>query len=226
MYVKRMITNTPLDKLLDGGLESGIITNIYGPPGCGKTNFCLASLIQAKNRVLYMDSEGSFSLDRFRQLGGDERKLKNVIFIDVHSWKDQYEQTLKIDKFFQKEKIDLVVVDSLVALYRLELDPTDVKIFTTLNRQLATIYAILSKIARQNNIPILVTNQVYGSGDDVEPTSKAITRYWSKCLIELKKLEKENCRRAIVKKHRSVPENKYVDFEIWQKGLREVKKFF
>ena len=221
MIDKKFHTNTPLDKLLDGGIECGVITNIYGPPGCGKTNVCLSSIVQSK-KSLYIDSEGSFSLDRFKQLGGDEKKLKNIIFIDVHTWRDQYEHAFKIHKLFQKDDIELVVVDSLVALYRLELDNTDKNIISNINRQLATVYSLLSKIAREHKIAILVTNQVYGSGEEVELTSKTIAQYWSRCLIEIKKLSKENYRRAIIRKHRSLPEGKSIDFEISQRGLKEL----
>lgn len=223
MYDKKFSTNTPLDKLLDGGIECGVITNLYGPAGSGKSNICLASMLQAKNRVLYIDSEGSFSLDRFRQLGGDEKKLKNIIFIDVHTWKDQYEQMIRLDKIIQKEKIDIVIVDSIVSLYRLELDNSDKDKVSRTNMQLGAVYSILSRIARERNIPVLVTNQVYGIGEDIEPTSKAIARYWSKCLIELKKLDKDNCRKAIIRKHRSLPESKSTDFEIDQKCLKEYR---
>jgi len=211
---------------LDGGLECGVITNVYGPAGSGKSNLCMASLLQVKNRVLYVDSEGSFSLDRFRQMGGDEKKLKNIIFIDVHTWKDQYEQMIRLDKIIQKEKIDIVIVDSIVSLYRLELDNTDKEQISRTNMQLGAVYSVLSRIARERNIPVLVTNQVYGSGEDIEPTSKSIARYWSKCLIEFKKLDKDNCRKAIIRKHRSLPEGKQVDFEIHQKGIKEYRKLF
>ena len=225
MFTKKFLINTPLDKLLDGGIECGIITNIYGPPGSGKSNICMSAAIQSKNKVLYIDTEGSFSLDRFGQLGGDEKKLKNMIFIDIHTWKDQYEQAIKLDKLF-KERIDIIIIDSIVALYRLELDNTNKDAVSITNRQLATVYSILSKIAREKNIPVLATNQVYGSGEDIEPTSKDIARYWSKCLIELKKLDKDNCRKAIIRKHRSLPENKSIEFEIYNKGMREIKRFF
>ncbi|MBI4895145.1 MAG: DNA repair and recombination protein RadB [Candidatus Aenigmarchaeota archaeon] len=226
MNVRKFLTNSPLDKLLDGGIECGVITNVYGPAGSGKSNICLTSLLQAKNKTLYIDSEGSFSLDRFRQIGGDEKKLKNIIFIDVHTWKDQYEQMIRLDKIIQKDKIDIVIVDSIVSLYRLELDNTDKEKVSRTNMQLGAVYSVLSRIARERNIPILVTNQVYGSGEDIEPTSKTIARYWSKCLIEFKKLDKDNCRKAIIRKHRSLPEGKQIDFEIYQKGIKEYRKLF
>ncbi|MFH0836910.1 MAG: DNA repair and recombination protein RadB [Candidatus Aenigmatarchaeota archaeon] len=226
MQVKRVATNTPLDTILEGGIECGVITNLYGPPGSGKSNICISTILQAVGKILYIDTEGSFSLDRFKQMGGDETFLNNIIFMDIHDWKSQYDHALKIDKIIQKERIGLIVIDSLVALYRLELDVSDKDVASRTNRQLATIYSIFSRISRERNIPVLVTNQVYGSGDDIEPTSKAIARYWSKCLVELKALNKENCRRAIVRKHRSIAEGKTIDFEITQNGMKEMKGFF
>jgi len=74
METGKMITNSPMDKLLNGGIERDAITNIYGPAGSGKTNIALAATIitSGEKKVIYMDTEGSFSLERFRQLGGNE----------------------------------------------------------------------------------------------------------------------------------------------------------
>ncbi|GAH77159.1 unnamed protein product, partial [marine sediment metagenome] len=50
-----------LNKWLYGGYEKGVITMIAGPPGSGKTNFCvLAACSQAKkeNKILFIDTEG------------------------------------------------------------------------------------------------------------------------------------------------------------------------
>ena len=38
---EKISTNSPLDELLDGGIEKRTITQVYGPPGVGKTNVCL-----------------------------------------------------------------------------------------------------------------------------------------------------------------------------------------
>ena len=59
-----------VDRFL-GGYPDCVLTMIYGEPGSGKTTLAMhAALIQAKygRKVLYLDSEGTFSLDRLRQL--------------------------------------------------------------------------------------------------------------------------------------------------------------
>lgn len=224
--MEKLKTDTPIDKLLNGGIERDTITNIYGPAGSGKTNVVLTTILgccRENKKIIYIDTEGSFSLERFNQLGGKEEDLKNINFIEVHSWAEQNKELKKIEKIVEKGNTGLVVIDSLVSLYRLELDA---KNFQTINKQLATQYSILSKIARKYKIPILVTNQVYSLRDEkIEMTSRAIAKYWSKALIELKKLEKENQRLAILRKHRSLPEGKKIEFEITQDGLKEIGKF-
>lgn len=217
-------TNSPLDKLLDGGIENDAITNVYGPAGSGKTNVALSTALGCakSKKVIYVDTEGSFSMERFRQMGGTEKEMKNILMFHVHGWTEQHRKIQEIEKIIEKEKVGLVVVDSLVALYRLELDE---KNYQKINKQLATQYSIFSKIVRSMNVPVLVTNQVYSKGDEIELTSRQIARYWSKTLIELRKLERENQRVAILRKHRSLPENKTVEFEIKEEGLKPVGKF-
>ncbi|MBI2578410.1 MAG: DNA repair and recombination protein RadB [Candidatus Aenigmarchaeota archaeon] len=216
----RLATNTPLDKLLDGGIEDDVITNVYGPAGSGKTNIAIAAAINCSKKVVYLDTEGSFSLERFEQLGG--RNLKNIMLINVHAWKEQCEAVAGMEKLAEKGDVGLVVVDSLVALYRLELTDRN---YQTINKQLATQYSVLSKIARKFHVPVLVTNQVYSAGDEIELTSRAIAKYWSKALVELRKLEKENVRLAILRKHRSLPEGRKIEFEITGSGMKALGKF-
>lgn len=219
----RLSTNSPLDKLLHGGIESDAVTNVYGPAGSGKTNVALTTLISCceTKKAIYIDTEGSFSLERFQQLGGNENHIKNIIFIEPTTWKEQHEKIIKMEKLIDSE-IGLIIVDSLVALYRLELNEDN---FQNINKQLATQYSVLSRIARTHKIPVLVTNQVYSIGNDerIELTSRTISKYWSKALIELKKTEKANCRVAIVRKHRSLPEGKSIEFEITESRLKEIK---
>ena len=202
MELSRLSTNSPLDKILGGGLEAGAVTNVFGPPGSGKTNVALITILGCKNKAVYVDTEGSFSIERFQQLGGDEETLKRIVLLEPTSWAEQNSCIAKLAHELQKDKVDVIVVDSLVALYRLEISDSN---FKDVNKELATQYSILSKLARQYNIPVLVTNQVYSkslaqrtensdqhnseqySGDEVELTSRTIARYWSKCLVEIKR---------------------------------------
>ncbi len=219
----KLPTNTPLDKMLDGGIERNTITNIYGPAGSGKTNIALLTVLGCvgNGKAIYFDTEGSFSAERFAQIGGTQKDLKNIIFMEAHTWDEQNKKIAALEGILEKEKnIKLIVVDSLVSLYRLELDNEN---YQKINKELAIQYARLSKITRENNIPILVTSQVYSDAGNIEVSSRNISKYWSKALIELRKTEKENCRTAILRKHRSLPEGKKIDFEITSSGTKEIK---
>jgi DNA repair protein RadB len=223
MAEDRLPTNTPLDKILGGGLEPDAITNFYGPPGSGKTNVAMCAMLEAseQGKAVYIDTEGSFSKERFEQIGGTQDDMKNIFLFEVHDWEEQHKAVQSLEKLVEKENISIIIIDSLVALYRLHLDESN---FSKVNKQLATQYSILSKIARQKKIPALVTNQVYTKDDKVELSSRTIARYWSKTLVELRKLEKDNYRVGIIRKHRSVPEGKSVEFKIVQDGIEGVKK--
>lgn len=220
MITQKLSTNSPLDKILNGGIEFGAVTNVFGPAGFGKTNVALSTILSCKNKIIYIDTEGSFSTERFQQMGGDEKKLKQVIMIEPDSWKKQLDTVLRLDKILSKEKIDLIIIDSMVSLYRLELDQQN---YQTTNKELALQYSVLSNLARKYGIPVLVTSQVYSKGEEIEITSRTVAKYWSKCLIEISRGERENQRIATLRKHRSLPEGKKVTFEITQNGFKEVK---
>ena len=74
-----------LDSLLDGGYEKDIITTVYGPAGSGKTNLCILSAVNTvrnKKKVVYIDTENNFSVERVKQIALDHKKiLENINFI-------------------------------------------------------------------------------------------------------------------------------------------------
>jgi DNA repair protein RadB len=94
------------------------------------------------------------------------------------------------------------------------------------NKQLGSQLSILTEIARKNQIPVLITNQVYQDfeqKDKVNIVGGDLLKYQSKCLIELKKSD-EGIRTAIIRKHRSIEENKSIQFTITDLGIKEYKK--
>ncbi len=212
-----------MDWLLEGGYEKGVLTTIYGPPGSGKTNLCLICL--AKNtskKIIYIDTEGSFSINRLKQITDDHKEvLKNVIILRPTDFKEQKKVFEKL-KTILNTKIGLLIVDSIAMLYRLEIGKTNDTYKA--NRELGVQLASLIQIARKLDIPVILTNQVYSDfedSDNVKIVGGDILRYATKCLIELKKTR--NGRKAIIKKHRSLPDGKEINFRIIDQGIEELK---
>ena len=237
-----------LNKFLFGGYEKDIITTIYGPGASGKTNFCiLVAVSQAKkqNKVIYMDTEGGFSVDRVKQVLGKqatkqefEQVLQNIILLKPTSFEEQELDFGKLLKNLKdpKQNISLIIIDSIAMLYRLELGDA-IKLAKThgdeqikqVNRKLANQLRKLSEIARKQNIPVIVTNQVYSEFLTDEQLKKGVEKgismvggdllkYWSKCLIELQ--NNRGKRKIILRKHRSMPQ-KELSFEIIDRGIRK-----
>ena len=223
MIVEKLKLNCSLDKLLEGGIEAGIVTEIYGEGGTGKTNICIQaakSCVENGKRVVYIDSEG-VSKERLLQVFKDKKKLEKILFFFPYSLKEQeemVEKAIKIDA-------GLIILDSANLFYRLEMDEDEAKATRSLTKQLVT----LQIEARKKNIPVIITNQVYHeflSKEEFEAGKKAGTRmvggdllkYWSKCLIELK--VENGKRKAILRKHRSLRE-KELNFIITNKGIKK-----
>ncbi|MGC9310325.1 MAG: DNA repair and recombination protein RadB [Candidatus Aenigmatarchaeota archaeon] len=207
-----------IDELLGGGIEEGVVTNLYGPAGSGKTNLCLLFALSAlkKGKVAYIDTENGFSVERFFQMGGTKEDLENVIYEKPSCLSEQEKAIQKL----KKADVSLMVVDSFVALYRLALSDENA---TATNKCLAAQLAFLSNLSRAKKIPAIITNQVYSmNSNEIELSGRDVVKYWSKCLVELKRVD-ENRRLAILRKHRSLPEGKKVEFEITQTGIEKAK---
>jgi len=222
---------------LYGGYEKGIITMIAGPPGCGKTNFViLASCSQAKkgNKVIFVDTEGGFSADRVKQIVGlenNDKTLENIFLLKPTNFDEQKKDFVKLLNFVKKENVGLIVIDGMAMLYRLEIGEAhnlkDDEKIKEINREIAKQMRILAEISRKQNIPVLITNQVYMEFLSEEDFKKGVERntnlvggdlfkYWSKCIIELK--NDNGKRKAVLLKHRSMPQ-KEMGFIIKNEGI-------
>ncbi|MBI5803299.1 DNA repair and recombination protein RadB [Candidatus Pacearchaeota archaeon] len=230
-----------LNKWLYGGYEKDIVTMIAGPPGSGKTNFCmLVSCSQAKKgkKVIFIDTEGGFSVERIKQMlsseadGTFEEISKNILLLSPANFLEQQESFSQLMKKIKKEQnIGVVVIDGMVTLYRLEIgeasrNSNELKI-KEINWRMAEQMKTLSEISRKQKVPVIITNQVYSeflSEEELRQGVKKETnlvggdllKYWSKCIIELK-LEGRK-RKAIILKHRNIPQRE-MNFEIKDSGI-------
>jgi DNA repair protein RadB len=214
-----------VDTLLEGGYEYDVITTIYGPPGVGKTNFCLLAMTASHpdKKILYVDTEGSFSIARFKQICPNyEQVLERTIFLTPTTYIEQKE-AFEFMKKAVDEKFGLIIIDSVASLYRLELGVNnDIQ---NVNRDLGVQTALLTEIARKKQIPVILTSQVYADFEDKERT-RAIggdtIKYWSRAMLEIQKM-RGDLRKVTIVKHRSIKEGNFSTFRIVQTGLEEVK---
>ncbi len=240
-----------LNKWLFGGYETDIISMIAGPPGSGKTNFVIiasVSLAKKNQKVLFVDTEGGFSIDRVRQLSSEneiqEDVLNNIILMKPTNFDEQRKVFEKLLQTLKKEHVSLINIDGMAMLYRLELGDAaqldenveedgenkkrDGRI-KKVNSEMAKQMRTLAEISRKQGIPILITNQVYKSYLSEEDLRKGVKpemnlvggdllKYWSKCIIELK--FEGGKRKAVLLKHRSLPQ-KELTFEITNIGVRK-----
>ncbi|HLD37931.1 MAG TPA: DNA repair and recombination protein RadB [Candidatus Nanoarchaeia archaeon] len=226
-----------LNSWLNGGYEKDIITMIAGPPGSGKTNFSiLASCSQSKDnkKVIFIDTEGGFSIERVKQIVGvdnHEKILENIFLLKPTNFEEQKKCFEKLLIAVKKEQIGLIVVDGMAMLYRLELGDAihskDDSNIREINREIATQMRVLAEISRKQEIPILITNQVYSGFVSEEDWKKGLKgeanivggdlfKYWSKCIIELK--NDGGKKKAILLKHRNL-KPKELSFEIRDEGI-------
>jgi DNA repair protein RadB len=213
-----------LDNLLEGGYEKDAITTIYGPAGSGKTNLLLLAATEAaKNgqKVIYIDTEGGFSITRLQQIAPKHEKImRNIIFFKPTTFEEQKKVFEKLREL-ANAKIGLIIVDTISMLYRLERSGDGIK---EINRELGAQMCALTEIARKKNIPVLIANQVYSpfeSKEQVKIVGGDIMTYGSKCLIELQ-TGTNGLRKAILRKHRSIAGEKESIFRIVTKGIEKI----
>ncbi len=206
----------PIDELLGGGLCEGVITQVYGGPGTGKTNLCLFTAYtnaRLGNKILFIDTETSFHEKRVSQIFKDKKALENVKLHHVSS----FEEEEKAIELAVEEDADLLIIDSFTSLYRVERDETN-SYETT--KRLGKLMLKLLNIAREKNIPVLVTNQIYTNIETnyEEPIGGDVMKYYSKIILELKN-NGYNERKAILKKHLFKNAEGEAKFAIVENGL-------
>jgi len=204
------------------------ITQIYGEAASGKTNLCLIAAVETARtgkKVIFIDTEGSFSTQRFKQIAGKDANelLKSIIVAEPVDFDEQKIAINKLDDLMAENDVGLIVVDSLVSLYRLEMGSSENPYAT--NRELSKQLSRLMKIAKKHKIPIVVTNQVYskfskdGGESEVVPVGRDILKYWSKVIMHLSK--ELPYRSALLIRHNFKAEGQKLRFKITQGGIKD-----
>ncbi len=197
-----------LDKLLNGGFAAETMHLLYGEAETGKTTLaiqCAVSCARIGYKTIFIDSESTFSAKRLTQIAvGDAQEVApNIILAKPTTFKEQSAILDKLDEYMT-EKVGLVIVDTITALYSAELGGESKETFR-LNRELNRQMAYLAQIAKTRKVAALVTSQVrsvFMAHDvDFEPVARRVLKFWSNVVINLKLTSQSGVIRAVLEKH-------------------------
>jgi RecA/RadA recombinase len=149
------------------------ITLIYGPPASGKTTLCLQLITKTKGKILFIDTENSFNIERIKQIE-PSINLDNIIVIKVKRYSEQF----KAIKDLQETKnLKLIIIDSFTHFHRRKLQEK-------INIKPATIK--MFQMLRDLNIPIILTSQIYTDmKGNIHPIAEELFKHFSKYTIKL-----------------------------------------
>lgn len=184
--VRKLTTGSKdLDKILDGGFETGVITELIGEFGTGKTQICYTASVLAQlpeeegglnGKVLVLDTEKTFAANRVAEIAEARGLDVGEILRNIRIAKTYNAPHLKIlvqdlPRQLQEDNYVLVIVDSMIGHFRSEYIGRE----NLAPRQglLGTVLANLLRIGEVYNVVILITNQVQSNVSGFGPQIKA-----------------------------------------------------
>ncbi|XP_021278824.1 DNA repair protein RAD51 homolog 2 isoform X1 [Herrania umbratica] len=171
-----------LDSALCGGIPFGVLTELVGPAGIGKTQFCLKLSLLASlptnyggldGRVIYIDVESKFSSRRLLEIGLRSfpeifqmkemaQEMAGRVFVLRPSSLSEFTQSLQqIKVSLLQNQVKMLVIDSMAALVSGEHEQG-------VHRQqtLSWHISFIKSLAEFSRIPVIVTNQVRSQSHD------------------------------------------------------------
>jgi len=108
-----------LDDALGGGIHTGMITDVYGESGSGKSQLCFtvcANCAKNSDNIFFIDTTGTFRPERIMEISGSKLSLEKITYVRPLTTTEQNNATKKIIEVRPR----LVVIDTLTSLYSTE----------------------------------------------------------------------------------------------------------
>ncbi|KAK4441136.1 DNA repair protein [Sesamum alatum] len=171
-----------LDAALFGGIPFGVVTELVGPAGIGKTQFCLKLALLASlptsygglgGRVIYVDVESKFSSKRMLEMGlssfpeifhmeGLAQEMAGRILVLRPASLSEFTESLQqIKVSLLQHNVKLLIIDSMAALASGEYGLGPPK-----HHPLGWHISFIKSLAECYRIPVVVTNQVRSQSRD------------------------------------------------------------
>jgi len=232
--IGRITTGTEcLDNLLDGGLETQALTEVYGEFGSGKTQFCHTMCVTVQKpkeegglegTVLYIDTENTFRPERIVSIAKaygmePEKVLDRIIVARAYNSAHQTLILEECSQMIRENNVKLLIVDSAVGLFRAEYLGRGT--LSVRQQRLNKFVHLLVRIAEVYNCAALATNQVMASpdvffGDPTRPIGGNVVAHTSTYRIYFKKSGKKRIARMVDSPHH--PEQEVI-FALGEAGV-------
>jgi len=207
-----------LDNYLGGGIKGGIITDIFGANGTGKTQLtmqiCINSLLDG-NQVLFQDTTGQFRPERMLDLIKIRNLETNLLDrVKVGRITNSSEQIQFLSKI-KEQDFSLVVIDNVTDLFSFEYGKEE----QNLEKNVTFMQYMheLSLISFQKKLPIVITNIIRKIDDlEIENLDKSISMF-THMKIKLLKIDKKYSCEIFP----SFLEKKEFPYQITKEGLIE-----
>lgn len=108
-----------LDALLGGGVRTGMVTDVYGESGSGKSQLCFilcANCVKDGGKAMFVDAAGTFRPERIVEMSGSPGTLDRIAFVRALTTLDQASAVNRIADIDPR----LVVVDTVTSLFSAE----------------------------------------------------------------------------------------------------------
>ncbi|XP_075968275.1 DNA repair protein XRCC3 isoform X1 [Anarhichas minor] len=189
-----------LDQLLRGGLPVGVITELSGESGAGKTQLALQICLSVQyptqyggldSGAVYICTEDSFPIRRLQQLIRNQSFLRSDVppplisslqfsdhvYVEHAADLDSLQVCLsrRVPLLLARGLVRLLVVDSLAALFRSEFQAAD---WLERTKQLITFSSTLRHLSLEFTTPVLCINQVtdvFSSDDSLSQSSSSMS---------------------------------------------------
>ncbi|XP_025105804.1 DNA repair protein RAD51 homolog 1 [Pomacea canaliculata] len=166
-----------LDKLLQGGFETGSITEIFGEFRTGKTQLCHTIAVTCQlpidmgggeGKAMYIDTEGTFRperllavAERYGLSGSDV--LDNVAYARAYNSDHQSQLLIQAAAMMSESRYAVLIVDSATALYRTDYSGRGE--LSARQMHLARFLRMLLRLADEYGVAVVITNQVVAQVD-------------------------------------------------------------
>ncbi len=226
-----------LDRIIDGGIETQGVTEVFGEFGSGKSQISHQLCVNVQlppeqgglnGKAIYIDTENTFRPERIAQMAKGVgldlgQALENIYVARACTTDHQMLLAEKAEEMAREGDVKLVVIDSLTSLFRTEYCGRGA--LAERQQKLGRHLAALHRLSELHDLAVFITNQVQSKpdaffGDPTRPVGGHVLGHSATARIYLRK-SKANTRVAKLVDHPGLPPES-ATFQIAEAGIRDL----